>query len=78
MMRSEWMVILECTTIRSITWIYCTCHAGVRGNEETDNLAGQAPIDEVLCLGRHFVKGFLIISKRLRMKTITTMCIYRK
>jgi ribonuclease HI len=52
MVRSEWKVILECTTISSITWIYCPGHACVRGNEEADKLAGQAPIDGVVCLDR--------------------------
>jgi ribonuclease HI len=50
--RSEWMVILECTTISTITWICCPGHAGVRGVEEVDKLARQAPIDRVLCLDR--------------------------
>jgi ribonuclease HI len=51
-LRSEWMAILECTTIRYITWIYYQCHAGVKGNEEADKLVGQALINGVLCVDR--------------------------
>ena len=28
--------------MKAITWLYCPGHAGVRGNEVADKLAGQA------------------------------------
>ena len=34
--------------VESITWIYCPGHAGVRGNERTDLLVGNAAIDGTL------------------------------
>jgi hypothetical protein len=78
-MRSEWMMILECITISSILWIYCPDHAGVRSNEEADKLQdGHRLMESSVCTGKTFCKGLLISSKRLRMKIITTMCIYKE
>jgi hypothetical protein len=52
--------ILECTTTGPITWIYCPGHAGVRANEKAENLAGQAPIDGVLCMDRGYYLKWII------------------
>ena len=32
--------------MQKIVWIYCPEHAGVKGNEVADRLAGNAEIDE--------------------------------
>ena len=39
MIRTEWVTL---NNTQSITWIYCPGHAGVRGNERADVLAGKA------------------------------------
>ena len=40
MIRTEWVTLLN--NAQSITWSYCPGHAGVRGNERADVLAGKA------------------------------------
>ena len=45
-LRSEWVKILEPSAIEGITWIYCPGHAGVRGNERADWLAGMATVSD--------------------------------
>ena len=46
-LRSEWVRTLESSDIERITWIYCPGHAGVRGNERADWLAGIATISDI-------------------------------
>ena len=43
-LRSEWIEAIEQTSLRAIAWIFCPGHAGVKGNEEADKLAGTAPV----------------------------------
>jgi ribonuclease HI len=38
MFRAEWLETLNKTKVVGITWIYCSGHAGVHGNEEADRL----------------------------------------
>ena len=40
----EWLEAMTRSQIRAATWIYCPGHAGVRGNEVADGLAGQATV----------------------------------
>ena len=40
------MSLINESSIQRIVWIYCPGHAGVKGNEEADRLAGNAEIDE--------------------------------
>ena len=43
MIRIEWITLLN--NAQSITWIYCPGHAGVKGNERADVLAGKALVN---------------------------------
>jgi hypothetical protein len=45
MIRNEWVIILESTTISSVTWIFGLGHADARRNKEADILTGQASIE---------------------------------
>ena len=45
MFREEWLASLQKSQIVRIVWIFCPGHAGVRGNEQADRLAGRAPLD---------------------------------
>ena len=51
-LRQEWVNTLDGSTVRSITWIFCPGHSGVKGNEEADQMAGNAPITEDVRLDR--------------------------
>ncbi|RUS80085.1 hypothetical protein EGW08_012163 [Elysia chlorotica] len=51
-MRMKWMTAIRPTAISSITWIFCPGHAGVKGNERADKLAGNAT-------GFHFLYKYL-------------------
>ena len=52
MIRSEWLDPLQRIRLKEITWMYCPGHAGVKGNERADRLAGTATIQEGLLLGK--------------------------
>lgn len=41
-LRAEWIQLIEATPLRSLAWIFCPGHAGVKGNEKADRLAGEA------------------------------------
>ena len=41
-LRAEWTELLKRTTLKKITWIFTPGHAGVKGNERADLLAGKA------------------------------------
>ena len=40
------------THLRNYLWVYRPGHAGVKGNDRADRLAGKAPITSGLLLGR--------------------------
>ena len=46
MLRSEWIEVINRSRLRSIVWIFCPGHAGVRGNEAADKLAAMAPVGD--------------------------------
>ena len=54
-LRSEWLEAIKKTEMESATWIYCPGHAGVRGNEAADALAGQAVINGGIQFDKHDV-----------------------
>ena len=41
--------------LRKLLWVYCPGHAGVKGNDREDRLAGKATLTSVLLLGRSLV-----------------------
>ena len=41
-LRTEWMQSVSATEVSAITWVFCPGHAGIKGNEEADRLAGEA------------------------------------
>ena len=46
MLRSEWLESINRGGLRSIVWIFCPGHSGVRGNEAADRLAGEATVGD--------------------------------
>ena len=44
-LHADWMKIFSDSKLEKIIWIFSPGHAGVRGNERADELAGTAPID---------------------------------
>ena len=50
---------------RKLLWVYCPGHAGVKGNDRADRLAGKAALTSGLLLGRsevlrswtHYLRG---------------------
>jgi ribonuclease HI len=48
----DWHVSMFDIHLRKILWVYCPGHAGVKGNDRADRLAGKATITGGLRLGR--------------------------
>ena len=45
-LHADWLQALRASGLERITWVFSPGHAGVRGNERADVLAGTAPIDD--------------------------------
>ena len=45
---ADWFRTVQGSQIRRLQWIFCPGHAGVKGNERVDRLAGSATIEECL------------------------------
>ena len=48
----DWNVSMVDIHLRKLLWVYCPGHAGVKGNDRADRLAGKATITSGMCLGR--------------------------
>ena len=48
----DWNVSMVDIHLRKLLWVYCPGHAGVKGNDRADRLAGKATITNGLFLGR--------------------------
>ena len=48
----DWNVSMVDIHLRKLLWVYHPGHAGVKGNDQADRLAGKAPITNGLLLGR--------------------------
>ena len=56
----DWVKTIQDTnSIRRLQWIFCPGHAGVKGNERADKLAGSANIEGVLTLDSPTVIGLV-------------------
>ena len=58
------MESIERTELEDLTWIYCPGHAGVRGNEVADQLAGSALVGDLCQLYKAEV--LKLLASRLR------------
>ena len=48
----DWNVSMADIHLRKLPWVYCPGHAGVKGNDRADRLAGKATLTGGLLLGR--------------------------
>ena len=48
----DWNVSMVDIHLRKLLWVYCPGHAGVKGNDRADRLAGKATLTSGLLLGR--------------------------
>ena len=48
----DWNVLMVDIRLRNLLWVYCPGHAGVKGNDQVDRLAGKATLTSALLLGR--------------------------
>ena len=48
----DWNVLMVDILLRKRLWVYYPGHAGVKGNDRTDRLAGKATLKSGLLLGR--------------------------
>ena len=48
----DWNVSMVDIHLRKLLWVYCPGHAGVKGNNRADTLAGKATLTNSLLLGR--------------------------
>jgi len=48
----EWNVSMVDVHLRKLLWVYCPGHAGVKGNDRADRLAGKAALTSGMLLGR--------------------------
>ena len=63
----EWQSSMSKLHLKRLLWVYCPGHAGVKGNERADRLAGQAKVSGSMKLGRSEVLRGL----RRELKTLT-------
>ena len=49
---SDWHVSMFHIHLRKLLWVYCPGHAGMKGNDRADRLAGKATLTSGLLLGR--------------------------
>ena len=47
---ADWFTCVSNSQLRRLQWIFCPGHAGVKGNERADKLAGSANIEGTLTL----------------------------
>ena len=52
----DWNVSIVDIHLRKLLWVYCPGHAGVKGNDRADRLAGKATLTSGLLLGRSGVE----------------------
>ena len=55
----DWNVSMVDIDFRKLLWVYCPGHAGVKGNDRADRLAGKATLTSVLLLERSEVSRSL-------------------
>ena len=48
----DWNVSMVDIHLRKLLWVYCPGHAGVKGNDRADRLAGKATLTSGLLVGR--------------------------
>ena len=48
----DWSMSMVDIHLRKLLWVYCPGHAGVKGNDRADRLAGKATLTSGLLLGR--------------------------
>ena len=48
----DWYMSMVDIHLRELLWVYCPRHAGVKGNDRADRLAGKAACSSGLLLGR--------------------------
>ena len=63
----EWQSSMSKLHLKRLLWVYCPGHAGVKGNERADRLAGQAKVSGSMKLGRSEVLRGL----RRELKSLT-------
>ena len=61
----DWNVSVVDIHLQKLLWVYCPGHAGVKGNDRADRLAGKATITSGLLLGssevlRSFLKKYYL------------------
>ena len=49
---ADWNVSMVDIHLRKLPWVYCPGHAGVKGNDRADRLAGKATLTSGLLLRR--------------------------
>ena len=54
----DWNASVVDIHLRKLLWVYCPGHAGVKGNNRADRLAGKAALTSGLLLGRSEVLSF--------------------
>ena len=48
----DWTVSMVNIHLRRLLWVYCPGHAGAKGNDRADRLAGKATLTSGLLLGK--------------------------
>ena len=64
--------------LRNLLWLYCSGHAGVKGNYQADRLVGKTTITSGLLLGRSEVLRGLRHDLRAQSQDITPLITWRR
>ena len=67
-----------CIHLRKLLWVYCPGHAGVKGNERADTLAGKANLESGLLLGKSEVLTAWGTTSGHKAKGITPSIAWRR
>ena len=70
----DWNVSMVDIHLPKLLWVYCPGHAGVKGNDRADRLAGKATLTSGLLIGRSEVLRSLKHCLRAQSQGHHTIC----
>ena len=66
----DWITSIRQSSLQCVRWIFCPGHAGVRGNERADALAGEATTESTLTLDPQTVLA--LVSEQIDLTRVDT------
>ena len=70
LLHADWITSIRQSNLQCVRWIFCPGHAGVRGNERADALAGEATNESTLTLDPPTVLA--LVSEHINLTRVDT------